>query len=641
MRINVRLFLFTALWCLCILPAQAAPLILGRDLPYSVREDVSGELTRDEVLPILLADSEVDRLGAFSRGYTRSAYWLRFELPPTAFAAGERWMQVRPNFLDDVRIFYRPLEGDGDWQERRAGDTQSGIKGDVDDRFALFVMPVSEAGYEVLLRVVSSSAILLQLALWVPTEFTSQALRATSFWSAYFGLAALSSLMALTLAIVLKKRLLWSATAMSVSYALVACIQGYVVWLVPGIGRLLQHYLTGSLTLLSYATVLWMAVEALELRKRLPWMYRLVLGCSGLIVLLVSSIPLDLYGEAIRVLAVLYLPAGFLCIGTGLYLWLRYRPSLADLLLGASPLFCIAVSLFGLFSVFGWVPFRDEIYMVWQIALVTNMLLVTAIAVFQFRDRRLQEVEKAQLARELRVEREARFHQRQFMGMVAHEFRTPLAVISASLENLRLLPATHDQALRYNRIGRAGERLVQLTDNCLADARLDAGELFIARRTTCLVDLLASAASLVQLSDHHCWKLMMDGEDISDVPAIKAVANVDPALMRIALSNVIDNAVKYSSGGTILIELARDGKGWSIAITDSGEGIDESRMSIIFERYRQANDVDQPEQGAGLGLYVSRQILRAHSGDLRLARNTTSGCCFAFTFPDQNELCSA
>ncbi len=634
-------FLLPALWLLCALPIQAAPLQLGSDLPYTVHEDVSGELTRDEVLPFLQAGPEVNRLGAFSKGYTRSAYWLRFELPATAFVTGERWMQVRPNFLDDVRIFYRPLSSGGVWQERRAGDTQRGVIGDVDDRFALFVMPTSETGYEVLLRVVSSSAMLLQLVVWVPTEFTPQAMRATGLWSAYFGLAALSSLMALALAIVLKKRLLWSVTAMSVSYGLVACIQGYVAWIVPGIGRLLQHYLTGGLTLLSYAAVLWMAVEALGLRRRLPWVYRLVLGSSGLIVLLLSSIPLGLYGEAVGVLAVLYLPTGFLCIGIGLYLWLRDRPSFADLLLGASPLFCIAVSLFGLFSVFGWVPFREGIYVVWQIALVVNMLLVTAIAVFQVRDRRLQEVEKTQLARELRVEREARFHQRQFMGMVAHEFRTPLAVISASLENLRLLPASCDQARRYNRIGRASERLVQLTDNCLADARLDAGELLIVRKMTCLVELLASAASLVRLSDHHCWKLMMEGEVVSDVPAINAMANVDPALMRIALSNVIDNAVKYSSGGTILIELARADDGWSIAVTDSGKGVDESLMGIIFERYRQANDLDQPEQGVGLGLYVSRQILRAHSGDLRLARNTTSGCRFAFTFPDHREDCSA
>lgn len=432
MKAIVIPFLLAALWLLCALPTLAAPLSLGSDLPYTVHEDVSGELTRDEVLPILQASPEVDRLGAFSKGYTRSAYWLRFELPATAFATGERWMQVRPNFLDDVRIIYRPLVGGGAWEERRAGDIQGGAVGDVDDRFALFVIPASEVGYEVLVRAASSSAMLLQLGFWVPTEFTQQAMRATGLWSAYFGLAALSSLLALALAIVLKKRLLWSVTAMSTAYGLVACIQGYVAWMVPDVGRLLQHYLTGSLTLLSYAAVLWMAVEALTLRKRLPWMYRLVLGCSGLISLLILSIPLGLYGEAVRVLAVLYLPAGFLCIGSGLYLCVRDRPSFSVVLLGASPLFCIAVSLFGLFSVFGWVPFREGIYVVWQVALVVNMLLVTAIAVFQVRDRRLQEVEKTQLARELRVEREARFHQRQFMGMVAHEFRTPLAVISAS-----------------------------------------------------------------------------------------------------------------------------------------------------------------------------------------------------------------
>lgn len=632
-RILICVFLL-----LCSLSARAAPLELGSNLPYTVHEDVSGELTRDEVLPILQASSKVERLGAFSRGYTRSAYWLRFELPATAFAAGERWMQVRPNFLDDVRIMYRPLTADGAWEERRAGDTQGGVNGDLDDRFALFVIPASELDYEVLVRVASSSALMLQLAFWDPIEFTQEAMRATSLWGGYFGLAVLSSLMALAMAIVLKQRLLWSVTAMSAAYGLVACVQGYVAWLVPDIGWLLQHYLTGSLTLLSYAAVLWMAAETLGLRNRLPWVYRLVLGASGLIALLLWSIPLGLYGEAFGVLVLLYLPAGLLCVGSGLYLWVCDRPPLSTVLLGVSPLVCIVVSLFGLFSVFGWVPFHEGIYVVWQVALVVNILLVTSITVFQARDRRLQELEKAKLASELQVEREARFHQRQFMGMVAHEFRTPLAVISASLENLRLLPASSNQALRYSRIWRASERLVQLTDNCLADARLDAGELFIARRSTCLVELLASAASLVRLSDHHGWELMVDGEPVLDVSAIDAMANVDPALMRIALSNVIDNAVKYSSGGTIFIELARDGDHWSISVTDSGKGIDESLIGVIFERYRQASGLGQSEQGVGLGLYVSRQILRAHSGDLRLTRNTALGCCFTFTFPDHFEL---
>ncbi|WP_276307132.1 histidine kinase dimerization/phospho-acceptor domain-containing protein, partial [Enterobacter hormaechei] len=63
--------------------------------------------------------------------------------------------------------------------------------------------------------------------------------------------------------------------------------------------------------------------------------------------------------------------------------------------------------------------------------------------------------------RELQIEREASFHQRQFMGMVAHEFRTPLAVIQAALENLRLSAASTSQEARFDRIGRAATRLVR------------------------------------------------------------------------------------------------------------------------------------------------------------------------------------
>lgn len=62
---------------------------------------------------------------------------------------------------------------------------------------------------------------------------------------------------------------------------------------------------------------------------------------------------------------------------------------------------------------------------------------------------------KQQLARELQIEREASFHQRQFMGMVAHEFRTPLAILQAALENLRLCPSTVTQSSRLDRMQRA------------------------------------------------------------------------------------------------------------------------------------------------------------------------------------------
>ncbi|MBM7333444.1 MAG: sensor histidine kinase [Alcanivorax sp.] len=611
--------------------AAASPARLGADLPYTLVADPGGSATLEQVLPAL-RDGAAHR-EVFSRGYTRTAFWLRFTLPPDRVADGEHWLEVKPAFLDDIRLFIRPLGGDGPWRQRRAGDTFDGPIGDIDHRFPLFVLPAEPRGYEMLARVASSSAVLLQMKLWSPREFLPAAARDAGFWSFYFGLATLSALLALVLAVVLGSRLLWSVTGISAAYVLVACVQGYVAWLVPEVGWRLQHYLTGLLTLASYGLLLWMASEALQLRRRLPWAHRLLMAACGLILVLLLSVPLDLYGAAIRIHTLVYLTTGAVFLLACGYIWWRDRFQLSSVLLGLSPLICMLASLFGLFSAVGWIPFREEIYVVWQYALVVNMLMVTGLAVYQVRIRHLREQEKHQLARALEVEREARFNQRQFMGLVAHEFRTPLAIIAASLQNLRYLGAPDPRhTSRYDKIGRATDRLVQLTDNCLADARLDADDLSVDRRRVCLRELVIEAASLVQPAGHN-WRLTVEGRAPSDPPA-PLPAWLDPAMMRIALSNVIDNAVKHGDGEP-WVDISRQGTAWRVAIRDHGPGIAADRRALVFERYRRATPASPGgrQGGVGLGLFVSRRIARAHGGDLVLADDEGPGCCFLFTLP--------
>jgi len=610
-------------------PAAASPVQLGPDLPYTVVTDPAGEATPESVLPALRKGAPQHHI--FSRGYTRDTFWLRFTLPPQRVAGGEHWLELKPSFIDDVRLFLRPLGSDGPWRLRRAGDTYDGPIGDVDHRFPLFVLPPNDTGYEILVRVASTSAVLLQMKLWEPREFVPAATWETGFWSFYFGLAALSTLLAVVLALVLRSRLLWSVTAISVAYVLVACVQGYVAWLIPVVGRTLQHYLTSVLTLSSYALLLWLASEALQLRQRLPWAHRLLMATCGVVGLLVLSVPLDLYGSAIHIQSLVYLSTSAVFVAACGYVWWKDRFRLSSVLLGLGPLICMVASLFGLFSALGWIPFHEQIYVVWQYSMIVNMLLVTGLAVYQMRVNHLQEQETRQLARALEVEREARFNQRQFMGLVAHEFRTPLAIIAASLQNLRYLGVSDPrQVSRYDKIGRATDRLVQLTDNCLADARLDASELWLDRRRVCLLELVTEAASLVRPAGHS-WTLTLEGRAPSSV---QQPAGLDPAMMRIALSNVIDNAVKYGDGGP-RVDVSRRGDFWCIAIRDQGPGIPEERVAEVFERYRRGSRSEQrsDRRGVGLGLYVSRQIARAHGGDLILAENDARGCCFLFTLP--------
>lgn len=631
---------FLSMLLLCHAPsALAVPLSLGEDIAYASVVDPQGALTFEQAQQRLKSQT-VEFQPALSRGYTRETYWLKFELPQNLFNQENRWLELGPNFVDDIQLFFREKNTNGAWQQRKTGDLLNAVS-DLDYRSPIFVLPAPQTNapsYEVVIRVQSSSTVILSAKLWTPEEFLGHASRSTSFWSFYFGLAALSSLLALILALTLRTYLLWTATVFSAAYLFVASIQGYIHWVFPSIGFPVQHYATSALALISFALLMWMSTETINLREHLPWAHKLLIYACRFTLALLLLIPLDLYQLAVKIKIVILLVTYTVFIYSVFHIWARDKFSLVTLGPGISPVVCMIASLLGLFSAFGWIPFNEKVYVIWQYALVVNMLLVLAISVYRIREKRLAEFEKEKLANELESEREANFNQRQFMGTVSHEFRTPLAVISAALENLHYLDNEPDspRVLRYEKIKRANERLIQLTDNCLADARLAGDVTALDIQSVDLLQLVSSAASLVGLSDNHRLRLTINGEPLgAQVPSCCVAA--DPAMMRIALSNVIDNAVKYSDGGCITIDCKKSAQYVLVRICDEGPGIGELDAEVLFQRYRRGTSV---KQGSGLGLFVARQIAQACGGDLQYVQPRTKGSCFEFSlrYIDANEL---
>lgn len=611
-------------------PAFAKPWNIGEDIPYSVLVDAKGAFTFEQAEQVLRFDAATQQKN-LSRSYSRDTFWLRFELPPNVFDQKDRWLELGPNFVDDIQLFFREKGADGQWQSRQTGDLFNSVS-DLDYRNPVFVLPaptVETAGYEVVIRVRSTSTVLLAATVWTPEEFLGHAARSTSFWSFYFGLAALSSLLALVLALILRTHLLWTATAFSVAYVFVASVQGYVDWVLPVLAIPLQHYATSVLILLSFAVLMWMSSEIVNLRQHLPSAHKILMVACGVTLSLLVLIPLDLYSIAIKIKTAILLIAYTLFIYSVLHIWIRDKFPLSTLALGISPIVCMVASLFGVFSAFGWIPFYQEVYVIWQYALVENMLLVLAISVYRIRKRQQEEFERQKLTRDLAAEREASFNQRQFMGTASHEFRTPLAIICAALENLQLSESDVDspRLSRYQKIERATERLIQLTDNCLTDARLSVGATALYLQPTDLMRLLSSAASLVHISDAHQLVLTVNG-DPEAVAACHCQVLVDSAMMRIAMSNVIDNAIKYSNGGDIRIDCSVSDAKVTVLICDQGTGIGTLEPDAIFQRYRRGNS---SKHGTGLGLFVAQQIANASGGSLKLLRSTAQGSCFEFT----------
>jgi len=606
---------------------------IGIDTPVQWYADTDGMMTLNAFLS-LPENSLSSGQHIPSFGYSRKAWWLKATLPASYFAGQPRWLQVGPSFVDNLTVFYRPAGSATPWIRKTFGDHAPARESDIDYRESVLIFPPppGPAGYEVVFHLQSSSTLILLATLSSPEEFVQAATIDTAFWSFYFGLAIIASGIALWLAIALRRRLLWGICLFSLNYPLVAALHGYPEWLFGQAVLPVQDYMISCLSLLSYATALWLHGEVFDLKKNMPRLYRLLLLAVGLNVVLQLSIPLGFYGLAMQIEAGIFLIASPVLLTTSWMLWRRKAIDLNTLLLGLLPPVYVASAALVLLSIHGIIPYHQAIYSAWQYALIVHIITVLIIAVLRVRAENRRLLQKQQLARELRIEREASFHQRQFMGMVAHEFRTPLAIIQAALENLRLCAATQAQAPRLDRMQRATTRLVQLTDNCLADARLSSDALSVDKQDAALLPVIQMAATVVDLSLKHNLKVRLEGRLVTPDDH-SPVLFIDSGLLCVALANLLDNSVKYASSGEIGIDIAQKERHVEIRIRDQGPGIAVEEIELIFERYRRGETRGASPAGTGLGLYVARQIVQAHGGDLWLAANTPAGCEFALTLP--------
>ena len=226
-------------------------------------------------------------------------------------------------------------------------------------------------------------------------------------------------------------------------------------------------------------------------------------------------------------------------------------------------------------------------------------------------------------------EQEARAQERQFIGILSHEFRTPLAIIDSSVDVLQVTPPEDEDRMQegLQHIRQANQRLVQLTDTCLADTRLDHGLQQVDHTPFDWTHLSHSAALQADLP------IGPDGLTITlDQRPDEPRPVGDLGLLRILLSNLLDNAAKYSKGQPVSLQLQSAPDGWWVRVTDQGPGMPASDWERVFERFVRLPET-QALHGAGLGLYVCRQIARAHGGDVQVQASRPGQHTMAWWLP--------
>jgi signal transduction histidine kinase len=225
-----------------------------------------------------------------------------------------------------------------------------------------------------------------------------------------------------------------------------------------------------------------------------------------------------------------------------------------------------------------------------------------------------------------RLERASAAQQR-FVSEAAHELRTPLAVLRSGLEVTLQRPRdAAENRVALEQAVTEVERLCAMAEDLLALARLDA-EPAADGAPVDLAAIAAEASAMAQTlaeSKHQVFAQHFDRADVAAARRAIIVHGTAADLRRLML-NLLDNAVKFTpEGGRIEFALSAEGSAALLSVRDSGPGIDPRDLDRVFEpfyRSRSANGT-----GSGLGLALSREIVRRHGGDIRAANRAGGGC---------------
>ncbi|WP_338503103.1 ATP-binding protein [Candidatus Minimicrobia sp. QA0096] len=244
--------------------------------------------------------------------------------------------------------------------------------------------------------------------------------------------------------------------------------------------------------------------------------------------------------------------------------------------------------------------------------------------------------------RDITKEKAEEREQAEFISTASHEMRTPVASIEGYL-GLALNPATAhiDEKARdfITKAHESAQHLGRLFQDLLDISKVEDGRMKnnpkIINVNEFLKDIfdgLATKASEKQLNYIFMPDIIDEGKEKSLQPIF--YANIDPDHFREVVSNLIENAIKYTPSGEVVINITGDDKQISVSVKDSGIGIPAEDIPHLFQKFYRVDNSDTREiGGTGLGLYLSRRLAEAMSGNLRVESKYKEGSTFYLEIP--------
>ncbi len=256
--------------------------------------------------------------------------------------------------------------------------------------------------------------------------------------------------------------------------------------------------------------------------------------------------------------------------------------------------------------------------------------------VFSSLERTARRIEytESQLADELKRTKELDRLKSEFISTAAHQLRTPLSAVKWTLKMVvdgDLGSLNSEQKTFLMQGYESNERTIRLVNDFLNVARIEEGRFGFEFSPHNLQDLIEN---LLQEFSHTIKEKKIKLTFTKPQEKLPQV-NIDPTKIRLAIQNIIDNAIKYTpERGEVTIMIKYSKLNLEVSVKDSGIGIPKNQMSRLFTKFfRSENAIKKQVEGTGLGLFISKNIIEKHGGKIWLESEENKGTTFYFTVP--------
>ena len=221
----------------------------------------------------------------------------------------------------------------------------------------------------------------------------------------------------------------------------------------------------------------------------------------------------------------------------------------------------------------------------------------------------------------------------QFISIAAHQLRTPLTAIkwiTQILQKDAQKNPHNTQKEQINKLNEIVQKVVNLVGDILNVARIEEGRFGLKYTKASLAPLLEDILKIAEVTARAREVTIK-----KNIPQNLSESEFDSEKLRLALANIIDNAIKYTpTKGAVTIKAAKKDSQITITISDTGIGIPKEDHGRLFDKFYRSNTaLKQETEGTGLGLFISHNIIEAHKGTITFDSIKGKGTTFVVTLP--------